>query len=176
MSNRYSHPSSKRSDFSRCKSRFSCVSTVFQLRFNCASAAFQLRFSCVSAKLRGGFLFGILLVPKYPHSSKSNLWSNPCFVCFSCVSAVFQLAKTGCSPSAGLVPCPTFAASRGIWSLRKYRGRRQISGTGRGLPFKDALELGDLCPLEGGQLTVLASRHSKHEIQMSYATNSHACA
>ena len=36
------------------------------------------------------------MVAKYPRSSKSNFWSN----FFFCVSAAFQLAKTGCSPSA----------------------------------------------------------------------------
>ena len=56
---------------------------------------FQLRFSYVSAQLKGeGVVWIFLLVPKYPHSSKSNFWLN----FFFCVSAVFQLAKTGCSP------------------------------------------------------------------------------
>ena len=89
MSNRYSHPSSKKCDFFRCKSRFNCV-----------SAAFQLRFSYVSAHLRCVFFLEVLfLVPKYPRSSKSNFWSNFLLV------HVFQLVKTckngvpGCSPS-----------------------------------------------------------------------------
>ena len=86
MSNRYSHPPSKKCDFFRCKSRFSCV-----------SAAFQLRFSYVSAHSKFFFLrLPFFLVPKYPRSSKSNFWSNFLFY----VSAAFQLAKTGCSPSA----------------------------------------------------------------------------
>ena len=73
--------------------RFSYVSAAFQLRFSCVSAAFQLRFSYVSA--HSIFLRLFFWVPKYPRSSKSNFWSNS----FFCVSAAFQLAKTGCSPS-----------------------------------------------------------------------------
>ena len=65
------------------------VSAAFQLRFSCVSAAFQLRFSSLEV------FFETFFVPKYPRSSKSNFWSNFVF----CVSAAFQLAKTGCSPS-----------------------------------------------------------------------------
>ena len=66
-----------KSDFCRCKSRFSCV-----------SVAFQLRFSHISAQLRAFlFVWKFLMVPKYPPSSKSNFWSNLFFVFqlrFSC--------------------------------------------------------------------------------------------
>ena len=70
------------------------VQIAFQLRFSCVSAVFQLRFSYVSAHLRCVcFFISILLVPKYPRSWKSNFWSD-----FLCVSAAFQLAKTGAHP------------------------------------------------------------------------------
>ena len=61
------------------------VSATFQLRFSCVSAAFQLRFS--SLEINFFFERSSFLVPKYPRSSKSNFWSNLCFLCFSCVSA-----------------------------------------------------------------------------------------
>ena len=68
------------------------VSATFQPRFSCVSAAIQLRFSSLRFL---SFEISVFLVPKYQRSSKSNFWSN----FLLCVSAAFQLAKTGCSPS-----------------------------------------------------------------------------
>ena len=85
MSNRYSHPSSKKCDFFRCKSRFSCVSAAFQLRFSCVSAHSKFFFW-------GFFFFG----PKISAFLKVKLLVKLSFLCFSCVSAGKNAVLTLC--------------------------------------------------------------------------------
>ena len=76
MSNRYSHPPSKKCDLFRCESRFSSC-------FSCVSAHLQLKFSL-------SLFWGV--GPKISAFLKVKLLITLFFV--------FQLAKTGCSPSA----------------------------------------------------------------------------
>ena len=52
MSNRYSHQPSKKCDFCRCKSRFSCVSAAFQLRFSSLEGFFSETSSFWSQNIR----------------------------------------------------------------------------------------------------------------------------
>ena len=72
---------------------------------NRVSATFQLRFSYISAtfQLRWGFFLNFC--PKISAFLKVKLLVK--FVCV-CVSAAFQLAKTGCSPSGVKLPRVTF--------------------------------------------------------------------
>ena len=74
------------------------VQIAFQLRFSCVSAAFQLRFSCVSAtfQLTRSYLFRLLF---FGRKISAFLKVKLLVKLFFRVSAAFQLAKTGCSPS-----------------------------------------------------------------------------
>ena len=67
---------------------FSCVSAAFQLRFSCVSATFQLRFSSLEVLLKS-FLFRWSQNIRVPQSQ--TFGQTFCV----CVSAAFQLAKTG---------------------------------------------------------------------------------
>ena len=95
VSNRYSHPSSKKCDFCRCKSRFSCVSAAFQLRFS---------------SLERGWVISSLWGPKFPRPSKSDFWSHFFFV----FQLRFSWQKRGAgSPSSDLRSAATVGVGAG---------------------------------------------------------------